>query len=328
MGDPGTRLSVIVPATNRPPTLATALAAIERGRDRGDEVIVIEECARPGPAAARNDGAAIATNEILVFVDADVVVGVDALERIREAFAADPALDAIFGAYDDAPADPGLVSQFRNLLHHSIHTAGAGPAVTFWAGLGAIRRARFEAIGGYDAAGYTSPSVEDIELGLRLHRSGAAIRLDPAIQGKHLKRWTLASMISTDFIKRGVPWIEMMVGGPDESLAREAPLNLGRRNQVNVAAALLLAAGLLLRRPRIAFPAALTLAALNRRLHALLYRRGGMRLLLGGFGLHVIHLLTAAAAVPLGVARGLRDRRLRRADRRPGAEPGRRAERA
>lgn len=327
MGDPGTRLSVIVPATNRPPTLGTALAAIERGRGPGDEVIVIEECARPGPAAARNDGAAIAANEILVFIDADVVVAPDALERIRDAFAADPALAAIFGAYDDSPADPGLVSQFRNLLHHSVHSEGAGSAVTFWAGLGAIRRDRFEAIGGYDAAGYTSPSVEDIELGLRLHRSGAPIRLDPAIQGKHLKRWTLASMVSTDFSKRGVPWIEMMVGGPDESLAREAPLNLGRRNQVNVAAALVLATGLLLRRSAPALLAVLTLAALNRRLHALLYRRGGARLLLGGFALHVIHLLTAAAAVPLGVARGLRDRRRRGSESSPAANPSRRLER-
>lgn len=311
MGDPGIRLSVIVPATNRPPTLADALDAIERDRGPGDEVIVIEECDRPGPAAARNDGAAIATGEILVFVDADVVVGPGALERIRGAFLADPALAAIFGAYDDAPADPGLVSQFRNLLHHSVHTEGAGPAVTFWAGLGAVRRESFEAIGGYNAAGYTRPSVEDIELGLRLHRSGAPIRLDPAIQGKHLKRWTFGSMISTDFRKRGVPWVEMMVGGPDESLAREAPLNLGRRNQASVAAALLLAAALLVRRGGVAALAALALAALNRRLYALLLRRGGARLLLAGFGLHVIHLLTAAASVPFGLARGLRARRRR-----------------
>ena len=35
-----------------------------------------------------------------------------------------PASTALFGSYDDAPAAPGLVSQFRNLLHHYVHQQG------------------------------------------------------------------------------------------------------------------------------------------------------------------------------------------------------------
>ncbi len=56
-------------------------------------------------------------------------------------FEADPGLAALFGSYDDSPAAPGLVSQYRNLLHHFVHQQGAflddtRPAHTFWTGCG------------------------------------------------------------------------------------------------------------------------------------------------------------------------------------------------
>ena len=77
---PGTvALTVIVPATDRPPTLGRSVGAIEPQLEPGDELIVVEECAAPGPAAARNEGARRAGGDVLVFVDADVVVHPDAL---------------------------------------------------------------------------------------------------------------------------------------------------------------------------------------------------------------------------------------------------------
>ena len=42
-----------------------------------------------------------------------------------------------------------------------------------------MRRPDFVAAGGFDAERYTEASVEDIELGMRLRRSGASIVLDP-----------------------------------------------------------------------------------------------------------------------------------------------------
>src|ERR687894_766679 len=92
----------------------------------------------------------------------------DELSRIEAAFADDPGLTALFGSYDDRPEAPGAVSGFRNLLHHHVHQGGAGPARTFWAGLGAVRRDAFVAAGGFDEGRYPVPSIEDIELGMRL----------------------------------------------------------------------------------------------------------------------------------------------------------------
>src|SRR5262249_6575525 len=133
------RLTAIVPATDAPPTLARCVEAIRAADEPPEQVVVVEWAGGPGPAAARDEGAARAEGDVLVFVAADVVVHRDAFVRLRAALA-DPGLAAVFGSYDDRPEAPGSVSQFRNLLHHHVHQEGAGPATTFWAGLGAVRR--------------------------------------------------------------------------------------------------------------------------------------------------------------------------------------------
>jgi len=302
-------LTVIVPATDRPPTLRACRAAIEPSLEEGDELIVVTDEDRPGPAAARNAGAARARGGILVFVDADVVVAPDALPRVRSAFAEDAELGALFGSYDEEPADPGRVSRFRNLLHHHVHSGSAGPASTFWAGLGAIRRATFARHDGFDAERYPEPAVEDIELGMRLAAAGVPIRLDPAVRGTHLKRWSLGSMLRTDLLRRGIPWVELLAERRGSAGPRALPLNLAAPNLLSAVSAGVLLAAVLVGRTRAALIALAILAALNRRLYALLLRRDGLVGLLAGLPLHVAHLLAAAASVPPGVLRGLRRRR-------------------
>ena len=166
-----------------------------------------------GPAFARNRGADVARGEALVFVDADVCVHPDALRRIIQTFEREPDVSAVFGAYDFTPTAGGLISQYRNLLHRFVHQRDAGEAVTFWAGCGAVRAAVFAGCGGFDESEYLKCSVEDIELGYRLSALGHRIVLRPEIQGKHIKPWTLRSMIVTDVQHRGVPWMNLLLTG-------------------------------------------------------------------------------------------------------------------
>lgn len=290
-------LGVVIPATDRPSTLRRCLVALEAGNRRPDSVSVLAEPAGAGPAAARNLGAAGCEADVLVFVDSDVEVHPEALALIERRFAADPELAALFGAYDDDPAHPALTSRYRNLLHHQVHVEAAGEAETFWAGLGAVRREPFDAVGGFDAELFPGPSIEDIELGMRLRRRGARIVLDPRIRGRHLKRWTPASMVRTDFLRRGVPWARLLLRQGDDSTA----LNLGWRRRASAATSVALLGSLLGRRPRLAAAALLANLVLDRRLYALLARRGGARLLLAGIGLHQLHQLAAAASVPAAI---------------------------
>src|SRR5690606_2357585 len=97
------------------------------------------------------------------------------------------------------PAASNILSQYKNLFHHFVHQQGRREAKTFWAGCGAIRRSVFEEVGGFSTA-YGRPCIEDIELGSRLVRAGRRIVLDKSIQARHLKRWSLWSVIKSDVL--------------------------------------------------------------------------------------------------------------------------------
>ena len=303
------RLSVIVPATDQPPTLARCLEAIDGSSRVPHEVIVVEEPLRASPAAARNLGARQATGDVLVFVDSDVVVGHDALERVARTFE-DSQLDAVFGAYDDEPAETSRVSSFRNLLPPHPHPRAAGPAETFCTRLGAVRRERFEEVGGFDEHRYRWPSIEDIDFGVRLRSAGGVIRLDPAIQGTHLKRWTIRSMIVTDFRHRGVPWVALQVRQRRVS----SSLNLDLRNRLSALLTVGVVVALVARRVPVAVAAIVALVGINRRLYALAARRHGWSGAATGVGLHAVHHLTAVASVPVGIGAAIRAGDHRRAE--------------
>jgi glycosyltransferase involved in cell wall biosynthesis len=164
-----------------------------------------------GPAYARNRGFEVSRGSIIVFIDADVCVHPETLRRFADAFRNDPDVAAVFGSYDASPPGAGVVSQFRNLMHHYVHNANPGEAETFWAGCGAVRADVFEEVGMFDEWHYHRPQIEDIELGRRLRRLNRRIVLDPAIQGTHLKRWTFLNMLTTDFKHRGTAWMWLLL---------------------------------------------------------------------------------------------------------------------
>ena len=134
---------------------------------------------------------------------------------------------------------------------------------------------------------------------MRLGASGRRIRLDPGIQGTHLKAWTLTSMLRTDFARRGVPWVELLL----ERRGSASALNLGWRHRLSAAAAVSGAVALLASRPRPAIAAGAALVLLNADFYALLGRRLGPPGVVAGVGLHALHHLAGAAAVPAGALR-------------------------
>lgn len=294
-------LSVVVPATDAPGTLEDCIRAIETASDPPEELIVVDTPRGLGPAAARNIGARRAVSDIVVFVDSDVLVHSDAFEQIRTAFSVDSTLTALFGSYDDDPRADGLVSDFRNLLHHHVHQTAAGPATTFWAGLGAVRRDDLLAVGGFDEENFPRPSIEDIDLGMRLLDRGARIVLDPELQGKHLKHWTLAEMIRTDFAARGVPWVNLLLRRGSSSTA----LNLGWRHRSTAAASLALVAALARRRLPSSAALAVLIILLNQSFYRVIFRQRGAAAALAALPLHVVHHLVGVAALPAGAARHL-----------------------
>ncbi len=223
-------ISVIIPVRNSPEQVKACLTSLRKTTYSNFEVIVVDDASTDvtpevlialgarslrmernvGPAAARNRGAEVARGEYLLFIDADVCVQPGTVAEFVATFERDPELSAVFGSYDLQPAAQNLLSQYRNLFHHFVHQDGHTESTTFWAGCGAVRRSAFQGVGGFDA-NITRPCIEDIELGVRLRKAGCRIKLNKRIQVKHLKKWTLWTMLRADIRDRALPWTELIL---------------------------------------------------------------------------------------------------------------------
>lgn len=243
-------ISVVVPAYNGGSNLDMCLDAVERLLKPPDELIVVDDgsndgsieraaargvrilrtSGRQGPAEARNIGARAATGEIVFFLDADVCVHPDAVDRVVSALA-DPAVDAIIGSYDEDPSSPDFLSQYKNLMHCFVHQTGSSEASTFWSGCGAIRRKVFLELSGFDA-NYARPAIEDIELGYRIREAGRRIVLDRELRARHLKKWTFWGLVRTDVLDRGIPWTELILR--DQHMPDDLNLQISQRVSVGL----------------------------------------------------------------------------------------------
>jgi glycosyltransferase involved in cell wall biosynthesis len=292
VGNPS--ISVIVPAYNAEATLGDCLKALRNMTVEPVEVLVYvdgstdgtEQIARDagaqvlknsgppkGPALARNAAAAVANSDLLWFVDADVVVSPDCLRRLIDDMQANAAV-AAFGSYDDKPASLRATSLYANLRHHYVHQRGNPDATTFWSGIGLMRRDIFLQFGGFDWERFPYPSVEDVELGMRVVAAGHRIRLVPSALGKHCKDWSLWRVWHTDVLRRARPWSLLLSERPDAA----KDLNLAKEERARAFLALmiptLLAGGLfssafLL----LAAVTALLYGFVNRRFYSFLFRR-------------------------------------------------------
>jgi GT2 family glycosyltransferase len=314
------RLSVIVPTHNGGEDLRRCLNALAASTRPPDEVIVVDDASTDGsgnlaqqhgtrvirldgsphgPAFARNRGTETAQGDILVFCDADVAVHPHTLARVERYLVGHPEIGALFGSYDADPPARGLVSRYKNLLHHYVHQHGRREASTFWAGCGAIRREVFVSLGGFDE-GYTRPAIEDIELGARLRRAGYRVWLCPDVQVTHLKRWTFASLLRSDVFDRAIPWTRLILR--DTHLP--ADLNLDVRSRLSALAAwaalgsLILGfwsawawIGMLL--------GAVVLGVLNADLYRFFARKGRLGFAVGAIGLHVLYFLYSSLTFAL-----------------------------
>ena len=187
-------------STDRSPLIA---------REKADRLLEMER--NSGPGAARNFAAEKVDGDLLLFVDADVVVRSDTLAQIAQVFQKQEKVAALFGSYDSEPEERNFLSQYRNLLHHYVHQNSNPEASTFWAGLGAMRRDIFLEMGGFDCEKFPVPSIEDIELGARLRNAGHRILLVKEIQVKHLKYWNAVSVLRTDIFCRAYPWSKLIL---------------------------------------------------------------------------------------------------------------------
>jgi glycosyltransferase involved in cell wall biosynthesis len=319
------QVAVIIPAWNALATIDACLSAIHAQSypisecilfDDGSTDATAEVAARHGarvvghkgapigPANGRNRAAAVTKADLLFFVDADVVLAPDALEKLVAPFSAHDVVGA-FGSYDTNPPSRRLSSIYVNLRHHFTHQMGDREASTFWSGVGLIRRQPFLALGGFDAALFPHPSIEDVELGARIIASGGRIRLVPEAQGAHWKDWRLKQLLHADIFRRALPWSMLIV----EGRAASSALNLSQAERLK---ALLSGGVFLMLMASLLQPAALFGAVIlfgvyvvaNRHFLGLVRRQAGLRAARGAAGLHCCYHFYASATFALVMLAG------------------------
>ena len=193
-------LSVIIPAYNASETLGRLLASLAASSYKNFEVIVGDDASNEqltvkklhtagqkfplsvtrlthnrGPAAARNAAVKRARGDVLVFLDADVMVYPDTIAKIAEKFKEDHDLTAITGVWDKHQRTKSFFPQFKALRDWSYWTNerdSEGYYYLFSTRNAAIRRNVFLRLGGFNEA---FRQMEDVELTHRIAKRYAII---------------------------------------------------------------------------------------------------------------------------------------------------------
>jgi glycosyltransferase involved in cell wall biosynthesis len=193
-------LGVIVPVRGPAPYLDEALASVLGQVPRPDEVVVVDDGspAAPavpagvrmvrrersgGPAAARAEGLAASSADLIALADADDVWEEGKLAAQLEALERHPGAAVCFGRATVIGADGRPTGERLPELDGGLHEA-LGLAARLYerdlvpAASAVIRRAALEEVGGFDA-GAPLPAASDWDLWLRLVAAGHSFVCEP-----------------------------------------------------------------------------------------------------------------------------------------------------
>jgi glycosyltransferase involved in cell wall biosynthesis len=237
---PSPRLSVVVPFHNAARTLPRLLTslALQTHADPGVELIAVDDGSDDdgarlfdsatwkvirlpgsgGPAAARNEGVRASGGEVILFLDADVVVGPDLLEHVSRRFADDPSVIALSGIYDINPANEGFFPNYKALRCHDWFR-GKTRFGSFETACAAIRRTAFLAAGGFDES-FRDAEVEDYEFGYRLAGSGG-IPIDHEMRVRH--HFPTFRKNAAKFFRRAYLWAKLARPARFDTVATTRP---------------------------------------------------------------------------------------------------------
>lgn len=223
-------ISVIIPTRDGNHTLGRCLASIKNSTHSPREVIVVDDCSKENCSSivesfgfrtvrldepreaeyARNIGAELATGDILVFTDSDMILQPDVLKRIHDHLSKNHCA-AVSGVCTPETDDKKLAARYKNLWLYYSYVNSPHDFDWFILSIGAVRKEVFSELKGFRTTYPTVSGGGDLEFGRRLKEAGKKVLLDTRIQGKHLKRYTLGSLLRNDFV-RGRGWFEFAVG--------------------------------------------------------------------------------------------------------------------
>jgi glycosyltransferase involved in cell wall biosynthesis len=213
-------VSIVIPVKNGNQTIGSCLWSIKRSYYKNYEIVVVDdhstddtiEIAKQHPCTileakegrganyARNFGANHSNGDIIVFIDADVVIRRETLLSVVESLEEGGA-DAVVGVYTAKHRHERYVSQYKNLWVRYSYIKSP-PAIDWLFGaISGIRREAFKRIGGFNIDLNNQQGVEDIELGKRFSQANMNVVLNMDIEVEHLKNYTVRSFVKNEFTR-------------------------------------------------------------------------------------------------------------------------------
>lgn len=207
------KITVYIPCRNGEKTLSEVLTSIKSQTRPPDQCLFIDDhCTDQSPAIARENGFEVfpvpdpgglaagrnvalshASGDILLGIDADVVIEPNYVQEMEKKFLAHPNLAALCGRLDErfkeTPAD---LWRAVHMHQHFGPDERLNPQVLFGAN-SACRVAALKQINGWNERFRTNS--EDLDLTVRLIKSGFSCLYFPTCQAWHLRRDTPLSVL-------------------------------------------------------------------------------------------------------------------------------------
>ncbi len=155
------------------------------------EITTISTEKNSGPAVARNLGAARCSGEIILFVDADVVLPEGLISGLLNDFVENREISAVQTLYHPICPAEDSVSRYQNFYYY-YYAFRCNPreSAVFSTYCVGVKRETFLNLGGFDTS-IPEPTVEDEEFGYHLVEEGGRILLDRSLQVEHLAEYSL-----------------------------------------------------------------------------------------------------------------------------------------
>jgi glycosyltransferase involved in cell wall biosynthesis len=226
-------ISIIIPVYNGKRHLEVCLTHIAASTYKDYEIIVVDDCSsddsgqiakkytvhiirlaqKNGPAAARNIGSQSAKGEILLFIDNDIFIMPDTIQRMAVFLNENKDMDGVTGIYAQQPFYPNFCSCYKHLyLRYKFINMPELISVPNTALL-AVRKDAFKKTGGFNPALITG---EDFEFGQRFSKAGFKVYNDQALEVAHARYFSFVNLIYDDFIKaRNLAEVFLNQGGMD-----------------------------------------------------------------------------------------------------------------
>ena len=263
-------ITVVIPTHNRAPKLVDTLDHLDgQTVDAGWEVIVVAnnceddtvltvrdrterfpvpltvlEEPKPGAAAARNAGARRAAGRDLLFLDDDILVEPDCIDRLLRDRHEHPGAWIVGQVFPLPEHRATPFGAFRAASLAAVGTDGPPEEVEWFAsGIALVPKAALLDVGGYDET-FTTAALEDADLAIRAVRAGVRVVFDPGLTSRHndsagtairdyCRRARIhcatAPQLERRFGTDGHPWSSLILGNRPPSWPRDGPRAIAKK---------------------------------------------------------------------------------------------------